>query len=80
MIFAVIWIDYKNKLLFVEGLINARRYVQNVSDLGFIEYLDHTHGVFKDLEFQYLRRLAVKAAIIAPIQAYQNRLLCKAFG
>jgi hypothetical protein len=45
MIFAVIGIDYKNKLLFIEGTINAHRYVRNLADLHSIEDLDEKHGV-----------------------------------
>jgi transposase len=45
MIFAVIGIDYKSKLLFIEATIDADRYVRNLVDLYFIENLDEKHGV-----------------------------------
>jgi hypothetical protein len=46
MIFAVIGIGYKSDLLFVEGTINADKYMDNITDLGFIEKLDEMHGQF----------------------------------
>jgi hypothetical protein len=47
MIFGVIGPDYKSRLLFVEGTIDAERYIRNLSDLGFIEELDHKHGALE---------------------------------
>jgi hypothetical protein len=47
MIFAVIGRDYKSKLLFVEGTIDAEKYIQNLSQLGFIEELDQRHGALE---------------------------------
>jgi transposase len=44
MIFAVIGLGYKSKLLFVEGTIDAEKYIQNLTNLGFIEELDQKHG------------------------------------
>jgi hypothetical protein len=45
MIFAVIDIDYKSKLLFIEGTIDADRYVRNLVNFHFIEDFDEKHGV-----------------------------------
>jgi hypothetical protein len=45
MIFAVLGIGYKSKLLFIEGTIDADRYVRNLVDLNFVEDLDEKHGV-----------------------------------
>jgi hypothetical protein len=47
MIFGVIGLGYKSKLLFVEGTIDAEKYIQNLSKLGFIEELDRKRGVFE---------------------------------
>jgi transposase len=47
MIFGVIGPLYKSKLLFVQGTINTERYIQNLSQLGFIEELDQRHGVLE---------------------------------
>jgi hypothetical protein len=44
MIFAVIGRDYKSRLLFVEGMIDAEKYIENLLQLGFIEELDQRHG------------------------------------
>jgi transposase len=44
MIFAVIGVDYKSRLLFVHGNINADKYIENLEALGFIEELDQKHG------------------------------------
>jgi hypothetical protein len=51
MIFAVIGIGYKSRLLFIEGTIDANQYIQNIADLGFIEDLDEKHG-FLNWTFQ----------------------------
>jgi hypothetical protein len=40
MIFGVIGLGYKSKLLFVERTIDAEKYIHNLSELGFIEELD----------------------------------------
>jgi hypothetical protein len=45
MIFAVIGIDYKSKFLFIEGTIDADRYVRNLVDLHFIKDLGEKRGV-----------------------------------
>jgi hypothetical protein len=45
-IFAVIGDHDKSKLLFIEGTINAAKYIQNIEDLGFIDELDQIHGEF----------------------------------
>jgi transposase len=44
MIFAVIGVGYKSRLLFVHGNINAAKYIENLDRLGFIEELDAKHG------------------------------------
>jgi hypothetical protein len=45
MIFAVIGIDYKIKLLFIEGTIGADRYIRNLVYLHLIEDLDEKYRV-----------------------------------
>jgi transposase len=47
MVFAVIGQGYKSKILFVEGTINADKYMQNINNLQFIEELDQLHGPFQ---------------------------------
>jgi hypothetical protein len=47
MIFGVIGLGYNTKLLFVEGTIDAEKYIQNLSQLVFIEELDRKRGVFE---------------------------------
>jgi hypothetical protein len=47
MIFGVIGLGYKSKLLFVEGNIDAEKYIQNLSELGFMEEPDRKRGVFE---------------------------------
>jgi transposase len=44
MIFAVIGVGYKSRLLFVKGNIDAEKYIENLEALGFIEELDQKHG------------------------------------
>lgn len=44
MIFGVIGVGYKSKLLIVEGSINAQRYIQNCEEINFIEELDEKYG------------------------------------
>jgi hypothetical protein len=45
MIFAVIGIDYKSKLLFINGTVDAGRYIENLAKLGFTNDLDQKHEV-----------------------------------
>jgi hypothetical protein len=40
VMFAVIGFDYKSKLLFVEGTINADKYVENLANLGLGKEVD----------------------------------------
>jgi hypothetical protein len=47
MIFWVIGPDYKSKLLFGEGTIDADKYIQNLDELDFIQELDAKRGVLK---------------------------------
>jgi hypothetical protein len=47
MVFAVIGIDYKGKLLFIEGTVDAERYIENLSKLGFMEELDEKYGALE---------------------------------
>jgi hypothetical protein len=47
MIFGVIGIDYKSDVLFVEESIDADKYIENVSQLGFIEDLNRKHGILQ---------------------------------
>jgi hypothetical protein len=47
MIFGVIGADYKRKLLFIEGTVDARKYIENLEALGFIQELDEQHGALK---------------------------------
>jgi transposase len=47
MIFGVIGIGYKSKLLFVDGTIDTDRYIDNLAELGFIEELDQLHGTLE---------------------------------
>ena len=44
MVFAVISMNYKSKLLIVNGSIDADKYIQNIAEVGFIEDLDKMHG------------------------------------
>jgi hypothetical protein len=47
MVFAVIGIDYKSKLLFIEGTVNTARYIENLRELGFMEELDEKYGALE---------------------------------
>jgi hypothetical protein len=44
MIFGVIGVDYKNKLLFIEGTVDVRKYIDNLETLGFMQEFDEKHG------------------------------------
>jgi hypothetical protein len=46
MIFGVIGPNYKGKLLFGEGTINAEKYIQKVTYLGIFGELDRLHRAF----------------------------------
>jgi hypothetical protein len=46
MVFAVIGMWYKSKLLIVDGTINAEKYIENCEALNFIQELDERRGVF----------------------------------
>jgi transposase len=46
MVFAVIGVGYKSKLLIVDGTINTQKYIENCHNLGFIHDLDQKHGCF----------------------------------
>jgi transposase len=46
MIFGAIGPNYKSKVPFVEGRINAEKYIQKLTDLGIFEELDRLHGAF----------------------------------
>jgi hypothetical protein len=43
MIFGVIGMGYKSKLFFVEGTIDANKYIENLVNLGFMEELDQKY-------------------------------------
>jgi hypothetical protein len=45
MIFGVIGLGYKSKLLFIEGTVDAANYVENLARLGFMGELDEKYGV-----------------------------------
>jgi hypothetical protein len=47
MVFRVIGIGYKSRLLVVDGSINAEKYIENCSTLGFIDELDEQRGQFE---------------------------------
>jgi transposase len=44
MIFGVIGLGYKSKLLFIKGTVNAAKYIENLANLGFMEDLDEKYG------------------------------------
>jgi transposase len=44
MVFAVIGIGYKSRLLLVDGTINTEKYIENLEALGFIQDLNAKHG------------------------------------
>jgi transposase len=44
MIFAVIGMGFRSKILFVIGSIDATKYRENIEELGFIELMDEIHG------------------------------------
>ena len=46
MVFAVIGVNFKSKLLIVEGSIDSDRYIQNLEELNFYDELDKIHGTF----------------------------------
>jgi hypothetical protein len=41
MVFGVIGVGYKSRLLFIEGSINTDKYIENCEQLGFIQQLDN---------------------------------------
>jgi hypothetical protein len=45
MIFGVIGVDYKSKLLFIKGTVNADKHIENLAALGFIEELGTRYRV-----------------------------------
>jgi hypothetical protein len=47
MVFAVIVIDYKSRLLIVNESIDMDKYLDNINSLGFIDDLDEKHGVLQ---------------------------------
>jgi transposase len=47
MIFAVVGIGYKSKLLLVDGSIDTDKYIENLNELNFIEDLNQLHGVLQ---------------------------------
>jgi hypothetical protein len=47
MIFVVLGIGDDSTFLFVERTIDAERYLENLSQLGFLEELDRKHGVLQ---------------------------------
>jgi hypothetical protein len=46
MIFAVIGQNFRVKISFVDGTINAAKYRENTEELGFIDLLDEMHSPF----------------------------------
>jgi hypothetical protein len=44
MVFAVIGVGYKSRLLLVDGTINTEKYIENLEALGFIQDLNAKHG------------------------------------
>lgn len=44
MVFGVIGVGYKSKLLIVDSTINTERYIQNCEDVNFISELNALHG------------------------------------
>jgi hypothetical protein len=44
MIFGIIGVDYKSKLLFIQGTVDARKYIDDLEALGFMQELDEKHG------------------------------------
>jgi hypothetical protein len=44
MVFAVIGIGYKSRLLLVDGTINTEKYIKNLEALGFIQDLNAKYG------------------------------------
>jgi hypothetical protein len=47
MVFAVIGVGYKSKLLIVDGTIDSHKYIDNLVDLNVIPELDEKHGAFE---------------------------------
>jgi hypothetical protein len=45
MIFGVIGLGSKTKLLFIEGTVDTAKYVENLARLDFMEELDEKYGV-----------------------------------
>jgi hypothetical protein len=44
MIFGVIHVGYKRKLLFIERTVDTRKYIDNLEALGFMQELDEKYG------------------------------------
>jgi hypothetical protein len=70
MVFAVIGVHYKSRLLVIEGPINTGKYIENCSELGFIEELDSIHGLEESCEV--LQQWPPNSPDLSPIEMIRS--------